>query len=258
MNFIKDYISILVVIVGSSLAYIYGRRNNNFTTFSNQAKENLESLLEPMYLRLKYILNIEDEYEKEVNLNRWFNDYTSYKIHLHKLGDRSIIENFLQLESLYKSLNNNNTSEKELFYQQLTNMYIRLEKQYWSVFNSLYRDYYWYNRILNTNFPYRVFLECIKFLRNLVQLLGSTSGIIVFFSFYFKVLKVANMENEILIPRELTILAMSTLLLSVLIMICCEPFIPGKLMSLSRKVEGPFLKMCKKILSPFKCFTKIR
>lgn len=257
MNFIKEYISILVVVVGSSLAYIYGRRNNNFTTFSNQAKENLESVLEPMYLRLKYILNIEDDYEKEVSLNRWFNDYTPHKFHLHKLGDRSIMEEFLQLESLYKGLNNTNTTEKELFYRQLTKMYIRLEKQYWSVFNSLYKDYYWYNRILNTNFSYRVLLECIKFLRNLTHLLGSTSGIILFFSFYFKVLEIANVENGISIPKELTVLAMLTLILSVLLMIFWEPFIPGKLMYLSHKVEGPFLKICKKILKFFKNFTRI-
>lgn len=48
MDFIKEYSPLLVAMIGASLAYLYGRRNNNFVNFHGQAKVNLENLLEPM------------------------------------------------------------------------------------------------------------------------------------------------------------------------------------------------------------------
>jgi len=56
MAFIKDYLPLLVVVIGSSLAHLYGRRKISLTNSNNQAKKSLEVLLEPMYFCLKSIL----------------------------------------------------------------------------------------------------------------------------------------------------------------------------------------------------------
>ena len=62
-----------------------------------------------MYFRLRDIISIDDKYERELNLKKWFNDYKPYEIPIHKLGDKCLIEKFLKLREMFQSL-----SEKRL------------------------------------------------------------------------------------------------------------------------------------------------
>ncbi|WRU97852.1 hypothetical protein RYX51_22515 (plasmid) [Priestia filamentosa] len=157
MNFIKEYLPLLIAITSASLAYLYARRNNNFANFYNQSKESLEDLLGPMYFRLKHIMSIEDLYEKEARLEEWFNDYNPSKVPIHKLGSQLLIKKFLILQEMFPNLGKKRLEIEEEFYKELESVYKNLEKRYWSVFNSLYKDYNWYNRIINTYFTWRVF-----------------------------------------------------------------------------------------------------
>ncbi|MCY9139693.1 MULTISPECIES: hypothetical protein [Peribacillus] len=253
MNFIKDYFPLLVAIIGASLAYLYGRRNNNYVNFHSKAKENLEVLLEPMYFRLKDIISIDDKYERELKLKKWLNDYTPYEVPIHKLGDKSLIEKFLKIREMFQNLSEKRLENEEEFYKGLKDLHYGLERQYWSIFNSLYKDYYWYNRILNTHFTFRVILECIRPIRNFSQFFFCISGLTMFLGLYFKVLKEFNIDDIYLIPSELIVLAISTFGISLILMMCCELFIPGKFTSLmEKKLGNNVLIIFKRLLIFFK------
>ncbi|MEJ9230294.1 hypothetical protein LAV79_12545 [Peribacillus butanolivorans] len=253
MDFFKEYFPLLVAITGASLAYLYGRRNNNYVNFHSKAKENLEDLLEPMYFRLKDIISIDDKYERELNLNKWLNDYAPYEVPIHKLGDKSLIEKFLKIRGMFQNLSEKRLETEEEFYKGLKDMHDNLERQYWSIFNSLYKDYYWYNRILNAHFTYRVFLECIRHIRNFSQFFFSISGLTMFLGLYFRILKEFNFEDIYLIPSELILLAISTFGMSLILMMGCELIIPGKLTSLiEKKIGENVLITFKRLLNFFK------
>lgn len=244
MSFIKDYLPLLAVVVGSSLAYLYGKRNSNLSNFNNQAKENLKELLEPMYYHLRDIMNIDDQYEKEYNLKTWFNKYSPYEASLHKLADKSLIENFLNLREMYKNLYKKRSgTERELFYKQLKGFYNSLEKQYWFTFTSIYQDYHWYNRILNTHFTFRKVLEFMKHLRNFSQFFAFFSVATILLGLYFRLLKKFSFSDTILIPSEIMSIAGSLFSLSIVFSAICELVIPGKSMSLVNEIPEWIIKI---------------
>lgn len=252
MDFFKEYFPFLVAITGASLAYLYGRRNNNYVNFHSKAKENIEDLLEPMYFRLKDIISIDDKYERELKLGKWLNDYTPYEVPIHKLGDKSLIQKFLKIRGMFQNLSGKRLETEEEFYKGLKDLHDNLERQYWSIFNSLYKDYYWYNRILNTHFTYRIILECVRHIRNFSQFFFFISGLTIFLAVYFRLLKEFNYFDDLnLIPYDLSVLAVFTFGMSGILMVFCEFFIPGKLTSLMERVEN-ILIIFKRLLKFFK------
>ncbi|CAH0318073.1 hypothetical protein [Priestia megaterium] len=257
MSLIKDYLPVLAVIVGSSLAYLYGKRNNNLSNFNQQAKENLKELLEPMYYNLRDIINIEDSYEREYNLKVWFNKYSPYKVPLHKLADKSLIENFLNLRSQYKNLYTKTSMyQEEIFERKLQHFYRNLEKQYWLTFNSIYQDYRWYNRILNTHFTFRIILEFTKNLKNFSQFLAFISLSTLLLGSYFRLLKRISLSDTNLISTNLMSLATSVLALSIIFITICELAIPGKPTTLVDRITKKVSKIRKNI-SVFLCERKL-
>ena len=253
MSIIKDYLPVLAVIVGSSLAYLYGKRNSNIDNFNQLAKENLKELLEPMYYNLRDIIHIQDSYEKEYNLKVWFEKYSPYKVALHKLADKSLIENFLNLRSQYKNLyTTTSTYQEEIFERKLQNFYSNLEKQYWLTFNSIYQDYRWYNRILNTHFTFRKILEFMKNLKNFSQFFGFFSLATLLLGLYFRFLKRISLSDTNLIPTNIMSLAASVLALSIVLISICELVIPGTPMTLIDVIMKKVSKIKKNVSDFFK------
>lgn len=253
MSVIKDYLPVLAVIVGSSLAYLYGKRNSNLSNFNQQAKENLKELLEPMYYNLRDIIHIEDSYEKEYNLKVWFEKYSPYKVPLHKLADKSLIENFLNLRSQYKNLYTKTSMyQEEIFERKLQNFYSNLEKQYWLTFNSIYQDYRWYNRILNTHFTFRKILEFMKNLKNFSQFFAFFSLATLLLGLYFRFLKRISLSDTNLIPTNVMSLAASVLALSIVFISICELAIPGTPMTLIDVITKKVSKIKKNVSDFFK------
>lgn len=102
MTLTKEYLPILVAIVAASLAYLYKKRNNKLNNFYAQVKESLEGILGSMYFDLRIILQIEDEFEKNHEVQKWFNKHGRIDMSLFKLGDRNLINSYLDLEKEYR------------------------------------------------------------------------------------------------------------------------------------------------------------
>lgn len=84
-----------------------------------------------MYFDLRIILQIEDEFEKKYEVQKWFNKHGRIEMSLFKLGDRNLINSYLDLEKEYR----------KAFYINLERFYSKLDKHFWNSFQSLYNDY---------------------------------------------------------------------------------------------------------------------
>ncbi|MCK2020520.1 hypothetical protein [Peribacillus frigoritolerans] len=119
MTLTKEYLPILVAIVAASLAYLYTKRNNKLNNFYAQVKESLEGILGSMYFDLRIILQIEDEFEKNYEVQKWFNKHRRIELSLFKLGDTNLINSYLDLEKEYRQLRNRTQVDQKAFYINL-------------------------------------------------------------------------------------------------------------------------------------------
>ncbi|MGE7907522.1 hypothetical protein ACQKNS_24440 [Peribacillus sp. NPDC094092] len=138
-----------------------------------------------MYFDLRIILQIEDEFEKNYEIQKWFNKHSRLEMTLFKLGDLNLINSYLDLEKGYRKLRNRTYKDQKEFYINLEQFYSKLDKHYWNSFQSLYNDYNWFNTVLNRPFPVKIALEIGKHLQNFSELIFYISADTIFFGIYF-------------------------------------------------------------------------
>ncbi|MGE6614240.1 hypothetical protein ACQKFG_27870 [Peribacillus sp. NPDC076916] len=254
MTLTKEYLPIMVAIIAASLAYLYAKRNNKLNNFYAQAKESLEGILGSMYFDLRNISQIEDEIEKDFEVQKWFNKHGRIEMSLFKLGDPNLINSYLDLEKEYRKLKNGTQKDQKAFYINLERFYSKLDKHYWNSFQALYNDYNWFNTVLNRPFPTKIALEIAKHLQNFSQLIFSISAVTIFFGIYFRVLKGLGVpeKNLFWIPIDFIMLAIVLAAFSIMLIAVTNIFLPGN----SKWLEV-FEKVGNFILSPVKKLIKI-
>lgn len=254
MTLPKEYLPILVAIVAASLAYLYAKRNNMLNNFYAQAKESLEGILGSMYFDLKIILQIEDEFEKDYEVQKWFNKHGRIKMSLIKLGDSNLIKSYLDLEKEYRKLRNRTQIDQKAFYINLELFYSKLDKHYWNSFQSLYNDYNWFNTVLNRSFPVKIAMEIGKHLQNFSELIFYISTVTIFFGIYFRVLKGLGVPEKYLfwVPIDFIMMAIVLAAFSISLIAFIIIFLPGH-----SKWTEVFEKIWNFILSPVRKLIKI-
>ncbi|MEM5016255.1 hypothetical protein WKH31_08210 [Metabacillus indicus] len=253
MFLIKEYLPLMAAVIATSLAYLYGQKNNKVSNFHDQAKESLDQILGSMYFSLRQIIKLEDVYEKEYELEKWFDRYTSEITTLYKLGDKWLIDNFISLNTEYKKIKEGARTDQSIkaFNRSLDLYFTKLDKHYWTTFTSLYREYSWFNRILNAHFSARLFLEVLKPLRNILQLFFLTSLVTLFLGLLLWLIdKIDFSQDSYLIPIEYIILAGSILFLSFLLLMFTEIFIQGTLFKMF-EIIGIFVEKLVKLFLKF-------
>lgn len=254
MTLTKEYLPILVAIIAASIAYLYAKRNNKLNNFYTQVKESLEGILGSMYFDLRIIFQIEDEVEKDYEVQKWFNKHGHIEMSLFKLGDLNLINSYLDLEKEYRKLTNRTQKDQKAFYINLERFYSNLDKHYWNSFQSLYNDYNWFNTVLNRPFPVKIALELAKHLQNFSQLIFYLSTFTIFFGIYFRVLKEFGVseKNIFWIPIDFITMAIQLAAFSIMLIVFTDLFLPGN----SKWLEV-FEKVGNFILSPVKKLIKI-
>ncbi|KSU80380.1 hypothetical protein GA0061096_4372 [Fictibacillus enclensis] len=139
LPFLKEYLSVIVAILASFFTYLFGRKKENYSFYINQAKEGLENITGPIYYNLKYILEIENDEQKMNLILKWFSNTLADEAPLYQLGNKKIINDFLELkQAFYKE---NKLKLTEDFQTKLSSFYKIIEERYWTTFNALYRDF---------------------------------------------------------------------------------------------------------------------
>lgn len=179
-------LSLITAVLSATIAYFYNVKHKDLDRFYKNAQENMETLIEPIYFKLKDIETIVDKKRKIEILKEFFDSYNYNKINISRLGNRKLIDNFLKSEVAFKKILIDNN---EFLYQELILNIKQLkqvvDKDYWKLFEVIYKDYNWYKQTVDMNYILRLLLRLGFFLEStLYGLIFISFTLIIFFVIY--------------------------------------------------------------------------
>lgn len=180
-GFLKEYLPVITVVLSAFIAFISTVRHKDLERFYRNAESNLEKVIEPMYLKVKHIEAVNDRQHKIELIRDFFNTYDPKKMSISKLGNRQLINKFFAAEKAYNQFNHNFDEEslKSLFFKVRSLKY-NIEKEYWRLFETIYKDYNWYKKTVDMNYVFRFFLRISLFIEQTFYAVTC-----IFFSFLF-------------------------------------------------------------------------
>lgn len=203
-EFIKENIavitaglSLITVFLSAAIAYFYNIKHKDLDRFYKNAQDNMETLIEPIYFKLRDIEAIVDKERKIELLKEFFDSYNYNKINISRLGNRKLIDNFLKCELAFKKLL---LDDSEVLYQEVIVNIKQLnhivDTDYWKLFEVIYKDYNWYKKTVDMNYILRFLLKVSLFLQNtfygiafLAYVFLTTFIILSIFDFSFNVFR---------------------------------------------------------------------
>ncbi|WP_280149574.1 hypothetical protein [Bacillus safensis] len=173
-EFIKENIavitaglSLITVFLSAAIAYFYNIKHKDLDRFYTNAQDNMETLIEPIYFKLRDIEAIVDKERKIELLKEFFDSYNYNKINISRLGNRKLIDNFLKCELAFKKIL---IDDSEVLYQEVIVNIKQLkhivDTDYWKLFEVIYKDYNWYKKTVDMNYILRFLLKVSLFLQN--------------------------------------------------------------------------------------------
>ena len=173
-EFIKENIavitaglSLITVFLSAAIAYFYNIKHKDLDRFYKNAQDNMETLIEPIYFKLRDIEAIVDKERKIELLKEFFDSYNYNKINISRLGNRKLIDNFLKSELAFKKIL---IDDSEVLYQEVIVNIKQLkhivDTDYWKLFEVIYKDYNWYKKTVDMNYILRFLLKVSLFLQN--------------------------------------------------------------------------------------------
>lgn len=203
-EFIKENIavitaglSLITVFLSAAMAYFYNIKHKDLDRFYKNAQDNMETLIEPIYFKLRDIEAIVDKERKIELLKEFFDSYNYNKINISRLGNRKLIDNFLKCELAFKKIL---IDDSEVLYQEVIVNIKQLkhivDTDYWKLFEVIYKDYNYYKKTVDMNYILRFLLKVSLFLQNtfygiafLAYVFLTTFIILSIFDFSFNVFR---------------------------------------------------------------------
>ncbi|MBU8728292.1 hypothetical protein [Bacillus pumilus] len=162
-------LSLITAVLSATIAYFYNIKHKDLDRFYKNAQENMETLIEPIYFKLKDIEAIVDKKRKIELLKEFFNTFNSNKINISRLGNRKLIDNFLKSEFAFKKIL---IDDNEALYQEVIVNTKQLkhivEEDYWKLFEVIYKDYNWYKKTVDMNYILRFLLKLSFFIERTI------------------------------------------------------------------------------------------
>ncbi|MCY8995785.1 MULTISPECIES: hypothetical protein [Bacillus subtilis group] len=167
LELLKGYIPVIAVLVSAFIAFISNIRHKDLERFYKNAESNLEKLIEPMYFTVKNIEAVEDKQYKIKLINDFFNTYAPKKISVSKLGNRQLINKYFEAQTAFNQyLNNFDEESLKLLFFKIGSLRYHIEKEYWKLFETVYKDYNWYKKTVDMNYLFRFFLRISFFIES--------------------------------------------------------------------------------------------
>ncbi|MGZ9819397.1 hypothetical protein ACXM0N_26395 [Peribacillus simplex] len=179
------YLPLIIAFIAASLGYILGQRNSKINRFLQQADINLNEVCGPIFFSLKRIFEVSDEGVREKLLDSFFVQFSTTNSNLYKVGNKSIIDWFINYEKLYYQFKKSREFEDwKKFWEELAYLKGLIEDEYWKNFDSLYGEYRWFQKTLTSNFFVRIWYELIHLLFQATQFSIIVCILFVYFSFW--------------------------------------------------------------------------
>ncbi|MGG0186025.1 hypothetical protein [Bacillus rhizoplanae] len=165
------------------MGYITGQRGGKISRFFQQVDVNLKEVCGPMYFSLKRIFEVEDAQKREQIIDHFFEQFSTLNPNLYKLGNKFILDWFVETENLYiKFKKSRKLEDWEDYWKQLYSLKVMIEHEYWKNFDSLYGEYRWFQRTLTTNIFIRIWHELLYLLFQAIQFAVLVSMLFVVYS----------------------------------------------------------------------------
>lgn len=161
---IKDYLPVIVVLISAVIAFVSNNRHKDLDRFYKNAEENLYNLIEPMYYKMEKIEKISDEIHKLEAIRNYFNTYNPENINISKLGNRQLIDKFLDSHTAFHHyLTEIDDKNLRTLFRKFRSLRFSLEKEYWNLFETIYKDYNWFKKSVGMNYLFRFFVRITVF-----------------------------------------------------------------------------------------------
>lgn len=164
---IKAYLPVFVVLVSAVIAFITSIRHKDRDRFYKSAEDNLYKLIEPMYFQLRNIKNIRDERHKVEFIRKFFNTYNPETINISKLGNRKLVDRFIETHEafIHYQIEFDDQSLK-LLSRKIGSLEYLLEKEYWKLFEAIYKDHNYFKKTVGMNYLFRFFYRISIFIES--------------------------------------------------------------------------------------------
>lgn len=175
-------LSFITAVLSATIAFITNIRHKDRDRFYQNAEENLYKLIEPMYFKMNNIKNIKDDHHKVESIRKFFNTYNPEKINVSKLGNRKLINRFRETHSAYSHyLTEFDDQSKNFLFRKIGSLEYLLEKEYWKLFEAIYKDHNYFKQTVGMNYLFRFFYRISIFIESTFF---AVSWIIVFFMLF--------------------------------------------------------------------------
>ncbi|MBR0612782.1 MULTISPECIES: hypothetical protein [Bacillus] len=173
-EFIKENIAVIAAglsfitaVLSATIAFITNIRHKDRDRFYQNAEENLYKLIEPMYFKMNNIKNIKDDHHKVESIRKFLNTYNPEKINVSKLGNRKLINRFIETHSAYSHYRIEfDDRSLKLLLRKIASLEYFLEKEYWKLFEAIYKDHNYFKKTVSMNYLFRFFYRISIFIES--------------------------------------------------------------------------------------------
>lgn len=185
MNNLKEIFPFLLPFLTAIIGYIFVIRTKKVTIFYEQLTKSLQEITEPLYLSIRKIKDEKSAFIRDKLIEELFEKFISDRSGIFRLGNRFVIEWFLETEKLYRKFRNEKNDENfKGFWTSFEYLYLMIENEYWNGFSTLYRDYRWFSHNFKSNVFLKLWYELIRFMRELVNFSILLSFLLLFYAVY--------------------------------------------------------------------------
>jgi hypothetical protein len=240
---IKEYFPIATAFLGAFLAYIFGNRKYKIERFHKEAVESLKDFYSPVFhdmREIKFKLDFWNREEQISNLINFISKYMSKDTNLFKSYNPNLIDLFYDLD---KALRKSKVVGKDEAIDIFNMLYVKVEKEYWDIQKSIYRQFPWYKILNKTNPIYRFLLDLTILFYDIAQFLFFGWVFIVYIIIFNKVTGNTNVPIWIINNIEgITVVCLSLFGLAVAIRT------PYHLILMDYKRENKYIKNINKLI----------
>ncbi|PAC67015.1 hypothetical protein CGS27_30035, partial [Enterobacter cloacae] len=100
-------------------------------------------------------------------IRNYFNTYNPEKINISKLGNRELIDKFLESHTAFhKYLTEIDDESLRTLFRKTGSLRFSLDKEYWKLFETIYKDHNWFKKTVGMNYLFRLFLRISVFIES--------------------------------------------------------------------------------------------
>lgn len=183
LNELKECLPIITALLGAFLAYFFNNRKSRSEQFRKDAVEGLEEFYSPLFHEMHTIKvrsNLGD-YKDVEELNKLVDKLVSKDTKIYKSYNQNLVNMVYELDKKLKTYDIKKEDEilKDAFnlFDQLYNL---VDKEYWGIQKSLYKQYPWYKQLNKRNYIIRFLMDLSTLIYETVQFLVFLWGFIAY------------------------------------------------------------------------------